>query len=281
MSQEKDENELKETVKTKYSEIAEQSKSSNQSSCCGATESCGDPDYTIFSEDYSAQEGYVEEADLGLGCGIPTEGADIRDGDTVLDLGSGAGNDCFVARKMVGENGKVIGIDFSPEMVEKAEANRKKLGYENVEFLRGDIDSMPLQKGAVDVILSNCVLNLVPDKRKAFQEMFRVLKPGGHFSVSDIVIHGELPDGLKEDASMYAGCISGAQKEEDYLGGIEKAGFCKVEVVKRKAIELPEELLSQYLDEAGMERFRNGEVGIHSITVRGVKSAVEGMACCI
>ena len=275
------ENELKETVKTKYSEIAEQSKSSNQSSCCGATESCGDPDYTIFSEDYSGQEGYVEEADLGLGCGIPTEGADIRDGDTVLDLGSGAGNDCFVARKMVGENGKVIGIDFCPEMVEKAEANRKKLGYENVEFLRGDIDSMPLQEGAVDVILSNCVLNLVPDKKKAFQEMFRVLKPGGHFSVSDIVIHGELPDGLKEDASMYAGCVSGAQKEEDYLAGIEKAGFCKLEVVKRKAVELPEELLSQYLDEAGMERFRNGEVGIHSITVRGVKSAIEGMACCI
>lgn len=280
MAKEKKNTDIKEYVKKKYSEIAQQSKTTNESSCCGATESCGEPDYTVFSDDYSDQEGYVEEADLGLGCGIPTEGATVREGDTILDLGSGAGNDCFVARRMTGENGKVIGIDFSEEMVAKARANAEKLGYTNVDFHVGDIENMPLEKDSVDVILSNCVLNLVPDKEKAFEEMFRVLKPGAHFSVSDVVIHGELPKGLKEDAAMYAGCVSGALQEEDYLKGIEKAGFCKVEVVKRKAIEVPEDILSQYLGASEMERFHNGEVGIHSITVRGVKSTSESMACC-
>jgi ubiquinone/menaquinone biosynthesis C-methylase UbiE len=280
MNQEKKNEAIKESVKEKYSEIAQQSKTSNESSCCGATSSCGEPDYTIFSDDYSDQEGYVEEADLGLGCGIPTEGATVREGDTVLDLGSGAGNDCFVARRMTGAKGRVIGIDFSEEMVAKAKSNAEMMGYGSVEFHVGDIESMPLEKNSVDVILSNCVLNLVPDKQKAFKEMFRVLKPGAHFSISDVVIQGELPEGLKEDAAMYAGCVSGALQEEAYLGGIEKAGFCRVEVVKRKAIELPEEILSQYLGESEMERFRSGEVGIHSITVRGVKSTVEGMACC-
>lgn len=281
MDQAKKSKELKEIVKEKYSEIAGKRKVDDQNSCCGASDNCGGSGYSIFSDDQSGQKGYVEEADLGLGCGIPTEGANIREGDTVLDLGSGAGNDCFVARPMVGEGGTVIGVDFSPEMVEKAEGNRKKLGYENVRFIRGDIESLPLEKGMVDVILSNCVLNLVPDKRKAFEEMFRVLKPGGHFSVSDIVINGELPDGLVEDASMYAGCVSGAQQEADYLSGIRNAGFCKVELVKRKSIQLPEELLSQYLKESESERFRQGEVGVQSITVRGVKSTVAGMDRCV
>ncbi len=281
MSDTKDQEKLKAYIQKKYSEIAQQSKEENETSCCGATSSCGEPDYTVFSDSYEGEEGYVEEADLGLGCGIPTEGAEIREGDTVLDLGSGAGNDCFVARSMVGEKGKILGIDFSQEMIEKAEKNRKKLGYENVRFFEGDIENMPLLTGSVDVILSNCVLNLVPDKAKAFSEMFRVLKPGAHFSVSDIVIHGTLPEGLQKEASMYAGCVSGAQQEEEYLEGIRKAGFINVEVVKRKHIELPGDLLGQYLDENEMEQFQNGDVGVHSITVRGVKSRSEAMNCCV
>lgn len=280
MSQEDQEKELKEYVKRKYSEIAQQV-GEEKSSCCGSEKTGCEPDYTVFSEPYDNQEGYHEEADLGLGCGIPTEGANIREGDTVLDLGSGAGNDCFVARSMVGENGKVIGIDFAPDMIEKADANRQKLGYENVHFIQGDIDQMPLVAGSVDVILSNCVLNLVPQKQKAFSEMFRVLKPGGHFSISDIVINGELPESLIQEASLYAGCVSGAQQEEAYLEGIRKAGFTRVKVVKRKQIELPEAMLKQYLDEKELESFRNEEVGIHSITVRGVKSRSEAMNCCI
>ncbi|MBP6184156.1 MAG: arsenite methyltransferase, partial [Saprospiraceae bacterium] len=208
--------ELKAIVREKYSEIALQSKEQNQSSCCGAG-GCSTADYTIFSDDYSNLKGYQPDADLGLGCGLPTEFALIKKGDTVVDLGSGAGNDCFVARSLTGESGKVIGLDMTDAMVTKAWENADKLGFTNVEFRKGDIEQMPIGGNRADVVISNCVLNLVPDKQKAFSEIFRILKPGGHFSISDVVIEGSMPMELQEAAEMYAGCVSGAIQKEVYL----------------------------------------------------------------
>ena len=209
--------ELKKIVRDKYSQIAEQDKSLNQSSCCGAGGSSTEV-YNIMTDDYSQLEGYNQDADLGLGCGLPTQFANINRGDTVIDLGSGAGNDCFVARHETGESGKVIGIDFTEAMINKARANAEKLGFNNVEFRQGDIEDMPVSDNVADVIVSNCVLNLVPDKQQVIQEIYRVLKPGGHFSISDIVLVGDLPEALREDAEMYAGCVAGAiQKERPLL----------------------------------------------------------------
>ena len=208
---------LKFIVQEKYGEIASQSKIQNQSSCCGGTACCDDMDYTIFSDDYTKLEGYNPDADLGLGCGTPTEYAGIKKGDHVLDLGSGAGNDCFVARTIVGEAGHVTGIDFTEAMLEKANINLTKTGFKNIEFKKGDIEAMPLPDNTFDVVISNCVLNLVPDKQKAFDEIYRVLKPGAHFCISDVVINGVLPQGLQEAAEMYAGCVSGAIPKNDYL----------------------------------------------------------------
>jgi SAM-dependent methyltransferase/protein-tyrosine-phosphatase len=264
-------NNLKEIVREKYGLIAEQSKEQNQSSCCGGTSSCCEPDYTIFSEDYSASKGYNPDADLGLGCGIPTDFAGIKQGDHVLDLGSGAGNDCFVARAIVGDGGRVTGLDFTDAMLEKARLNNAKLGYTNVDFVKGDIEDMPVPGETVDVVVSNCVLNLVPDKQKAFTEIFRVLKPGAHFCVSDVVIKGELPLQLKQDAEMYAGCVSGAIQMEDYLGIIEKLGFKGIVVHKQKAIEIPDEILLKYLSPVQLTEFKDGGTGIFSITVSAEK----------
>ena len=268
---------IKQIVKEKYSEIAKQSKEQNASSCCGATSCCSDVDYTVFSESYDKLEGYNPDADLGLGCGLPTEYAGIQTGNSVLDLGSGAGNDCFVARAIVGEDGYVAGLDFTEAMIEKARENARKLGYTNVDFIQGDIENIPVKFGVVDVVISNCVLNLVPDKPKAFSEIYRVLKQGGHFCISDVVLQGELPTGVKEDATMYAGCVSGALPREEYLGIIEEAGFVNVEVKKEKKIDLPDELLSLYMSAEELEKFRNGETGIFSITVTGKKP--EGCGC--
>jgi ubiquinone/menaquinone biosynthesis C-methylase UbiE len=265
-------NQFKEIVKEKYGAIASQSKEQNQSSCCGTTSCCGDVDYTIFSEDYSKSQGYNPDADLGLGCGIPTDFAGIKKGDYVLDLGSGAGNDCFVARAIVGDSGKVTGLDFTDEMIEKAMANNKKLGYSNVDFVKGDIESMPLADKQFNVVVSNCVLNLVPDKEKAFAEIFRVLKQGGHFCVSDIVIKGILPVKLRQDAEMYAGCVSGAIQMETYLEIIEKLGFSGVTVHKQKAITIPDDILANYLSGEELTEFKNGGTGIISITVSGYKN---------
>ncbi|MDP4292341.1 MAG: arsenite methyltransferase, partial [Bacteroidota bacterium] len=239
---------LKEIVKKRYSEIAEQSKERNQSSCCGSTCDCKVSSFTVFSEEYSTLEGYDHDADLGLGCGIPTQFAGINKGDAVLDLGSGAGNDCFVALAIVGDAGKVTGLDFTEAMLVKANENNQKLGYNNVEFVRGDIEEMPLPAASYDVVVSNCVLNLVPDKDKAFSEILRVLKPGGHFCVSDVVLKGHLPAKLRDDAVMYAGCVSGALQMEDYLGKIDKTGFEKVTLHKQKKVEIPDEILEKYLD---------------------------------
>lgn len=261
---------IKEIVKEKYSQIAQQSKKENETSCCGAG-GCCDVDYTIFSENYEKLEGYNPDADLGLGCGIPTQFAQIKKGDTVLDLGSGAGNDCFVARAIVGETGRVLGLDFSDTMLEKARENVKKLGFTNVEFFKGDIEDMPITPDIVDVVVSNCVLNLVPDKQKAFDQIFRVLKQGGRFSISDVVLKGTLPKGLKDDAVMYAGCVSGAIQKEEYLEIIRLSGFRNIEVNKEKEIELPDELLRNYLSNEELEEFKNNRIGIFSITVTASK----------
>ncbi len=268
---------IKQVIKEKYGEIAKQTKEQNAPSCCGTT-SCGFVvDYTVFSENYDNLQGYHPDADLGLGCGLPTEYAGILPGNSVLDLGSGAGNDCFIARAMVGEAGYVAGIDFTDAMIVKARENARKLGFTNVDFIEGDIEDIPVRFGVVDVVISNCVLNLVPDKQKAFSEIYRVLKQGGHFCISDVVLQGELPVGVKEDATMYAGCVSGALLREEYLNIIEEAGFVNVDVKKEKKIELPDDLLSLYMSADEMEKFKIGETGIFSITITGKKP--EGCGC--
>ncbi|MFN8134781.1 MAG: arsenite methyltransferase [Bacteroidales bacterium] len=268
---------IKKVVQEKYGQIATQTREQNAPSCCGSV-SCGSiVDYSVFSENYEDQKGYVPDADLGLGCGLPTEYAGIKPGNTVLDLGSGAGNDCFVARALVGDEGYVAGIDFTEAMVEKARKNTRKLGYSNVDFILGDIENIPVRFGVVDVVISNCVLNLVPDKQKAFSEIYRVLKQGGHFCISDVVLQGELPNELKEDVAMYAGCVAGALQQEEYLGIIKQSGFINVEVKKEKKIELPDDLLLKYLSVDKLEKFKNGETGIFSITVTAQKP--EGCGC--
>lgn len=272
--------ELKSLVKEKYSEIALQSKQENETSCCVSGGCCSDIDYSIFSESYSHLQGYNPDADLGLGCGIPTEFAQIKEGDTLIDLGSGAGNDCFVARSLVGKTGKVIGIDFTEAMIEKARENAEKLGYNNVEFRYGDIEKIPVTDNKADVIISNCVLNLVPDKVKAFSEIYRVLKPGGHLSVSDVVIKGDLPKNLKQAAEMYAGCVSGAINMDDYIRIIAECGFQKVVVQKEKAVFIPDNILLNYLNTKELEEFKNSGTGIYSITVYAEKQAkVQGCGC--
>jgi len=262
---------LKKIVQEKYSYIAKQTKQQNETSCCGGTSCCGEVDYTIFSDDYSHLKGYNKDADLGLGCGLPTEFAGIKAGDSVLDLGSGAGNDCFVARAIVGETGKITGIDFTDAMVEKAQANNKKLGFTNVDFVKGDIEEMPLPENTYDVVISNCVLNLVPDKQKAFKEIYRVLKPGGHFCVSDVVISGELPEKIKQDAEMYAGCVSGAIQKDKYLKIIQENGFKGITVHKEKEIEIPNDILLKYITLDELRELKRKKTGIFSITVTANK----------
>lgn len=266
---------MKDLVKQKYSEIALQDKETNQSSCCGAS-CCSTDVYNIMSDDYTKMEGYNADADLGLGCGLPTEFAKIKAGDTVIDLGSGAGNDCFIARAVTGEKGRVIGIDFTEAMISKARANVDKLGYNNVEFRQGDIEKMPVTADIADVVVSNCVLNLVPNKSNVFKEIFRVLKKGGHFSISDVVLVGELPEKLKHVAEMYAGCISGAIQREEYLGLIKSTGFSDITVQKEKAIVIPDDILAQYLSSEEITSFKNSNLGIYSITVFAKKPE----ACC-
>ncbi len=272
------ENTLKELVKEKYGEIAEQSRSQNASSCCGSG-CCSDEVYNLMADDYTKLEGYAADADLGLGCGLPTEFAKIKQGDTVIDLGSGAGNDCFVARAVTGEKGKVIGIDFTEKMIEKARTNAEKLNYHNVEFRFGDIEHMPVSSGVADVVVSNCVLNLVPNKFNVLKEVYRVLKPGGHFSISDIVLEGELPAKLKEAAEMYAGCISGAIQKEVYLELINATGFTNVVVQKEKNILLPDDILLNYFSQQEIDLFRNSSSGICSITVYAEKPTTSEPCC--
>lgn len=262
---------LKLIVQEKYGQIAQQSLFQEQTFCCGTSGCCGELEFSMIGDEYTNVEGHIADADLGLGCGIPTQFAKIKEGDTVLDLGSGAGNDCFVTRSIVGETGKVTGIDFTLAMTEKARANNAKPGYTNVEFILGDIEEMPLYDNQFDVIISNCVLNLVPDKQKAFSEIYRVLKPGGHFCVSDVVIKGELPEKLQKDAEMYAGCVSGAIKMEEYLDIIKNAGFRNIEIYTQKEIQIPENVLSKHITESELLNFNNKQIGIYSITLSAEK----------
>ncbi len=273
--------EIKNLVKEKYAAIAAQSQTQNATSCCGATSSCcGDEVYNIMADDYTKLEGYNPDADLGLGCGLPTEFAKIKTGDTVIDLGSGAGNDAFIARRFTGENGKVIGIDFTEAMIKKARANAEKLQLNNVEFRLGDIDDMPVTSNYANVIVSNCVLNLVPNKYKVISEIFRVLKPGGHFSISDIVIEGALPAKWKEIAELYSGCVSGAIQKQVYLEIIEQAGFKNIILQKDKTIVIPDDILRNYLSEKEIESFKNSKAKITSITVYAEKPAKDERNCC-
>ena len=279
--------ELKEIVRQKYSEIAQADDAQGVDCGCGPSSCCGpsspgpsspgpsspgpsetNASYSILMNDeYATINGYSADADLGLGCGLPTQFAQIKPGDVVVDLGSGAGNDCFVARAETGETGRVIGLDMTPPMIDRARKNAKTLGYTNVEFVYGDIEDMPLPDNLADVVVSNCVMNLVPDKRKAFAETYRILKPGGHFSISDIVLLGELPAGLQQDAELYAGCVSGAIQREDYLSIITEAGFVNVLIQKQKAINLPHELLPNYLTADEIQAYQQDGRGIFSITV--------------
>jgi arsenite methyltransferase len=259
-------NELKKIVMQKYTEIALQDKKTNQSSCCGSG-CCSDEVYNIMSEDYTMLKGYNANADLGLGCGLPTQFAKIKKGDVVIDLGSGAGNDCFIARSETGDAGKIIGIDFTTAMIDKARANAEKLGFHNVEFRQGDIEKMPVTSGIADVIVSNCVLNLVPNKDAVFKEIFRALKSGGHFSISDIVLVGSLPTKIHEAAEMYAGCIAGAIQKESYLELVELNGFKNITIQKEKAVIVPDDILGSFLSGEEIDQFKQSGTGIFSITV--------------
>jgi SAM-dependent methyltransferase len=266
---------VKEMVKQKYSEIALQDKETNASSCCG-TGGCSTEVYNIMSDNYNELEGYNADADLGLGCGLPTQFAKIKAGDVVIDLGSGAGNDAFIARHETGETGKVIGIDFTPAMIEKARSNSEARGLNNVEFRQGDIENMPVTDNTADVIVSNCVLNLVPNKDGVFKEILRVLKPGGHFSISDIVLIGELPVNIKNAAEMYAGCVAGAIQKNEYLQLIDANGFTNVTLQIEKVITIPDDILSNYLSSDEVASFKQSGTGIFSVTVYAEKPA----ACC-
>ena len=265
------ENELKikGIVKETYGKIALES--NKKESCCSKSCCCTSPNNNLMAENYVGLEGYNPDADLGLGCGLPTKFAKIKRGDTVIDLGSGAGNDCFVARAEVGDTGKIIGIDFTQEMIEKAKNNAKKRGFANVEFIYGDIDKMPVESNLADVIVSNCVLNLVPNKKAVFEEIYRVLKPNGHFSISDIILNGELPEGIKSAVEMYAACVSGAISKELYLKNIVEAGFKNIIIQKEVKIELPEEFMEINFSKETINAYNENPDMIKSITVYAEK----------
>jgi arsenite methyltransferase len=265
---------LKDKIKEAYSGIVTENNATNccnpspdfTSSCCGSSS-----ELTGFSEDYSKLPGYNPDADYGLGCGVPVAFAGIKKEHTVLDLGSGAGNDVFVARSLVGENGKVIGVDMTPAMIEKANENKRKLGFDNVEFILGDIEKLPLTENTVDVVISNCVLNLVSDKLATYQGIHKVLKPNAHFSISDVVVSGKLIDKMENIVELYAGCIAGAMVKDEYISTIKKAGFKKVEIKKEKIVYLPDSFLLQYLTQDELIEFRSTGVQVLSITVNGEK----------
>jgi arsenite methyltransferase len=249
-------------VRERYAAIARE-----EAGCCGP-DACGcGPDMApdglnVIGDAYAAVGGHVAEADLNLGCGVPTRLAALAAGETVLDLGSGAGNDAFIARHEVGPEGRVIGVDMTPEMIAKARANAAKLGYQNVEFRLGEIEHLPAEAGSVDVVISNCVLNLVPDKARAFAEILRVLKPCGRFCISDIVSVGELPEAVRRDAELLVGCVAGAIDKAAYLELIRAAGFGSVRVAEARGLRLPAQLTA-----------RCGGGKLESVTVLATKPA--------
>jgi SAM-dependent methyltransferase len=266
--------EIKATVRERYGAIA-----TAPSGTCGC---CGEAGANLVGDMYAGVAGHVAEADLGLGCGLPTRHAGIREGDTVLDLGAGAGNDAFVARNIVGERGRVVGVDMTVAMVDRARANARKLGYANVEFRLGELEALPVADASIDVAISNCVLNLVPDKAGAFAEIFRVLRPGAHFCISDILASGRLPEAIRAAAELHVGCVAGAMEQDPYLELIRAAGFSEVRIAESRAIELPDSLLSQHLDPDQVAAFRAADTRLLSVTMLGTKpsTACCGESCC-
>ncbi|CAD8145116.1 unnamed protein product [Paramecium octaurelia] len=266
----KSENELAEeqiinNVKLRYGEICEQKQQVNLG-CC-STSGCGTIDYALFAEKYQNLQGYIPEADLGLGCGIPTEFAELKKGDVVLDLGSGAGNDCFIAKAQVGEGGRVIGVDMTPSMIRKAQLNSDKYNIRNVEFRQGDITDIPVLDNYVDVVISNCVINLVPDKRKVFSEIHRVLKQNGHFSISDVLSTGDLPLAIRKAQELHIGGVSGALRKDIYLKTLEDLGFIDIQIKKEKVIDFPDELMLKYVSQEELNEFQNSGTKILSATI--------------
>jgi SAM-dependent methyltransferase len=270
--------EIKKVVREGYAKIAKQ-----DSSCCGPVNSCCGS--TDLAQDISKSIGYTEEelkavpegANLGLGCGNPVALASLKEGETVLDLGSGAGFDCFLAADRVGKNGRVIGIDMTPEMVEKARENARKSNYTNVEFRLGEIENLPVADNSVDIVISNCVINLAPDKSRVFSEVFRALKPGGRLMISDIVLLKELPNFIKDSIEAYIGCLSGAIMRNEYVGAIKTAGFQEVRIVDETffpiecmANDPTAKAIIENL-EIPMEEVKEAANSVASIKVYGVK----------
>ena len=271
---------LKDLVREKYSEIAEKSDRGDAPDCCGPAACCESTTgkqtvsgtcFDIMAESYEGLEGHLPDADLSLGCGLPVEFAGLKPGQSVLDLGSGAGNDIFIARSIVGDKGRLTGLDFSEAMTRKASANAEKMGYDNIYFITGDIEDMPLKTGGFDVVLSNCVLNLVPDKKSAFSEIFRVLKSGGLFSISDIVLEGSIPESIQEAAEAYVGCVSGAMQKEEYLEIVRAGGFPDVTIRKEREIVIPQEWFVQLLGEQQTTTLDTLSFRVLSITLNGKK----------
>lgn len=268
-------NDIKKIVREKYGKIAGQKKSCCQpsTSCC-----CGDSDADVISKDigYSDEElaAVPEGANLGLGCGNPIALATLQAGEVVIDLGSGAGFDCFLAAQKVGDSGKVIGVDMTAEMLEKARENARKGNYRNVEFRLGEIEHLPVADNFADILVSNCVINLSPDKAQVFREAFRVLKPGGRMMISDIVLLTDLPEPIQQSADAYAGCLAGALLRDDYLNKIEAAGFRNIEVVDDTIF--PIDLLIHDTDVAALKSLAmTGSVDIHELeqSIRSIKVA--------
>lgn len=263
-----DDNKIKKEVKKKYSQISVNATPNSKCcpSCCGS-----DTEFSFLNEDYSTIDGYVPEADMKLGCGLPIEYANINSGDVVVDLGCGAGNDVFIARKIVGKDGKVYGIDFTNDMIKRANENLKKLNYDNVFFLYGDIENLPLNDNFADVVISNCVLNLVPDKKKAFSEIYRILKAKGHFSISDVVSTKNIPDILKKIAELYTGCISGTITLEEYVEIIEKAGFKNIKIQSKKKIYIPDDIFLKFITKEELDKFNSSGMEFFSVNLYAEK----------
>lgn len=261
---------IREAVRHKYAEIA--GRAGKETACCEPA-CCDESDYNMIGDAYDGVGGYVADADLGLGCGLPVEHAGLLPGQTVLDLGSGAGLDAFVARSVVGDGGRVIGVDMTAEMVARARENAEKSGFDNVEFRLGEIEHLPVAQDSVDVVISNCVLNLVPDKARAFAEIARVLKPGAHFCISDIVTSEELPGWVRGIAEAYAGCVAGAIPKDAYLQLVRDAGFKDVRVVSERRIEVPAELLAEHLGPEQRREASERDLHVMSVTVTGVAGA--------
>jgi len=272
------EDETRKIVREGYAKIAKQ-----KSSCCAPVTSCCGP--TDRAQEIGKKIGYTEEemkavpegANLGLGCGNPVALASLKEGETVLDLGSGAGFDCFLASSKVGSMGRIIGVDMTPEMLEKARENARKGNYTNVEFRLGEIENLPAGDNSVDAVISNCVINLSPDKKRVFGETFRVLKPGGRLMVSDIVLLKELPDFIKNSIQAYVGCVAGAMIKDEYLKTVREAGFHDVKIIDETAfpaeLMISDPIAKEIIEKLEIEPKKVGEIAntVLSIKVHGVK----------